>query len=188
MNSGGMLRHLPNLVSSLRLLAAPFAAWLILSQHDAAALIVFAGAGASDALDGFIARRWGFTSQFGAWLDPAADKLLMLLSFAALYAVGATPFWLLALVIARDGGIALGWLLAKAFALPVLFEPLLIGKASTAAQIGYIFVLLLLLAFALESPLLATAGSYIVGALTLLSGIAYLLVFLRGLFAGSRIA
>ncbi len=98
-----MVRHLPNLLSGLRLLAAPFAAWLILSGHDMAALLTFAAAGLSDGLDGFIARRWGVTSVSGAWLDPAADKLLMLLCFTALFAVGGAPFWLVALVIARDG-------------------------------------------------------------------------------------
>ena len=73
-----MIRHIPNMLSGLRLLAAPLAAWLILNDHDTAALIVFAVAGASDGLDGHVARRWGFTSRFGAWLDPVADKLLML--------------------------------------------------------------------------------------------------------------
>jgi len=67
-----MVRHLPNLLSTLRLLAAPFAAWLIITDHDTAALLVFAAAGLSDGLDGFIARRWGFTSDFGAWLEKLA--------------------------------------------------------------------------------------------------------------------
>jgi cardiolipin synthase len=87
-----MIRHVPNLLSALRLLAAPLAAWLIHSGHDTAALLVFSAAGASDGLDGFIARRWGVTSDFGAWLDPAADKLLMLLCLVALCAVsGCRP-------------------------------------------------------------------------------------------------
>src|ERR1700753_2421701 len=110
-----MLRHLPNLLSALRLLAAPFAAWLIISDHDTPALAVFLCAVASDGLDGFIARRWGFTSRFGAWLDPAADKLLMLLCFVALYEVAMAPLWLVALVVARDLAIAIVWLLAKLF-------------------------------------------------------------------------
>src|SRR3954469_25108892 len=106
-----MVRHLPNLLSAMRLLAAPLAAWLILSSHDTASLAVFAAAGASDGLDGFIARRWGVTSNFGAWLDPLADKLLMLFSLSALYIVSATPLWLVGLVVARDIAIVVGWLL-----------------------------------------------------------------------------
>ena len=73
---------------ALRLLAAPLAAWAILAEHDSAALAVFAGAGLSDLADGFIARRWASPPRFGAWLDPIADKLLMLLCFLALYDSG----------------------------------------------------------------------------------------------------
>jgi cardiolipin synthase len=183
-----MLRHLPNLLSALRLLAAPFAAWLILQSHDTAALLVFAAAGASDGLDGFIARRWGFTSQFGAWLDPAADKLLALLCFTALWKVGIVPVWLLLLVLARDGAIAAGWLLAKALSLPVAFDPPLIGKAATVVQVVYVLGLLLMLAFDIQAPQLALAGAVVVAALIAATGLLYALIFLRGVSAGRRIA
>ena len=147
-----MLRHLPNLLSALRLMAAPLAAGLLLDDHDSAALAVFVAASFSDLLDGYVARRWGFTSRFGAWLDPAADKLLMLLCFVALLRLGVAPLWLVALVLARDLGIALGAALAWALSLPLRIAPLLIGKAATAVQVAYIGVWLLLLAFDLESP------------------------------------
>jgi len=97
------IRDVPNILSALRLLAAPFAAWLIVTGQDTAALAVFAIAGLSDGLDGFVARRWGVTSNFGAWLDPLADKLLMLFSLSALAIVHVTPLWLVGLVVARDG-------------------------------------------------------------------------------------
>jgi cardiolipin synthase (CMP-forming) len=183
-----MIRHLPNLLSALRLLAAPFAAWLILSGHDTAALLVFAAAGASDGLDGFIARRWNVTSGFGAWLDPAADKLLMLLCFAALLMIGAAPLWLVALVVARDLAIAGGWLLIKLLALPIPARTLFLGKVSTMMQVAYIFIVMLLLAFDLDAPRLALAAGWACGLFTLLSGSAYGGVFLRGFFAGSRVA
>ena len=99
---------------------------------------MFAGAGFSDLADGFIARRWGFTSRFGAWLDPIADKLLMLLCFVALLQIGAAPFWLVVLVIARDAVIAGGALLAKAPGLPLRIAPLAIGKATTAVLVAYV--------------------------------------------------
>jgi len=174
----------PNLLSALRLLAAPLAAWLILDNHDSAALLVFAAAAASDGLDGFIARRWHVTSDFGAWLDPAADKLLMLLCLSALFAVGATPVWLLALVVARDGAIAAGWLLIRGLGLPVAVRPLLVGKASTMMQILYVLGVLLLLAFDLDAPRLALAAAWICGLFTILSAVAYAGLFLRGMFAG----
>lgn len=174
------IRHLPNMVSAFRLLAAPFAAWLILEGHDTAAFCVFILAGGSDALDGYIARRWGVTSTVGAWLDPVADKLLMLLCFTALYAVHAAPFWLVFLVIGRDIAIASGWLLIRKLNLPVQSQPLLIGKLSTIMQVGYIFFLLLLLAFDLDLPRLSGLAAMLCGLATAASGFAYARLFLRG--------
>jgi cardiolipin synthase len=175
------IKDVPNLLSALRLLAAPFAAYLIVAGHDTAALLTFAAAGASDGLDGFVARRWGATSRFGAWLDPAADKLLMLLCFTALFAVGAVPLWLLVLVVARDGAIAAGWLLIKLFSLPVAVSTLLVGKFSTAIQVAYIFSALLLLAFDLEAPRLMLAAAWACALFTIASAAAYGGIFLRGI-------
>ncbi len=183
-----MVRHLPNLLSTLRLMAAPFAAWLIIAGHDTAALLVFAAAGASDGLDGFIARRWGFTSDFGAWLDPVADKLLMLMSLLALFIVDMTPLWLLVLIVARDLAIVIGWLLVKLFALPLATKPLFIGKLSTAIQLLYVLSALLILAFDLAEPRLEQAAAWLCGLVTILSAAAYSRVFLRGLFRGRRAA
>ena len=174
-----MMRHVPNLISALRLAAAPLAAWAIHSGHDTAALLVFAAAGASDGLDGFIARRWGVTSDFGAWLDPAADKLLMLLCLIALFSVGVTPPWLLVLVASRDLAIAAGWLMIKLLGLQVPTQPLFLGKLSTVIQVLYIFVALLLLAFDLDAPRLMLASAWICAGVTLLSALGYAGVFLR---------
>jgi cardiolipin synthase len=169
-------------------MAAPLAAWLIIAGHDTAALLVFAAAGASDGLDGFIARRWGFTSDFGAWLDPVADKLLMLMSLVALFIVGMTPIWLVATIVARDLAIIIGWLLVKLFALPLATKPLFIGKLSTAIQLLYVLSALLILAFDLEAPRLEQAAAWICGVVTILSAAAYSGVFLRGLARGRRTA
>ncbi len=181
-----MMRHLPNLLSGFRLLAAPLTAWAILAEHDGAALAVFAGAGLSDIADGFIARAFRFTSRFGAWLDPVADKLLMLLCFLSLYEVGAAPLWLVALVIARDVIIGGGALLAKLLQLPLRIRPLLIGKAATAIEVAYVGVRLFLLAIERDTPVLLRDAGYLVAAFALLSGLAYLNVFLRALLAGPR--
>lgn len=179
-----MIRHVPNLFSASRLAAAPLAAWLIHSGHDTAALLVFTAAGASDGLDGFIARRWGVTSDFGAWLDPAADKLLMLLCLIALCSIGVTPPWLLVLVAARDLAIAAGWLMIKFLGLEVAIRPLFLGKLSTVVQALYIFAALLLLAFDLDAPRLMLASAWICAGFTLLSAIAYAGLLLRA--AGRR--
>jgi cardiolipin synthase len=181
-----VLKHLPNFLSLLRLAAAPLTAWLILESRDGAALLLFAAAGLSDGLDGFIARRWRLTSRFGAWLDPAADKLLMLLCFLALLQVGVAPWWLVALVLLRDGCIALGWLLVGMLKLPLKVEASWLGKASTVMQIVYVGGWLVLLAFQLEAPRLMLGAAWITAALTVVSGLGYALVLLRALFAGPR--
>jgi cardiolipin synthase len=178
-----MIRHVPNILSALRLLAAPLAAWLILAGHDTASLIVFAAASSSDAADGYVARRWGLTSGVGFWLDPVADKLLMLFCFTALYNVHVTPLWLLMLVVMRDATIIAGYFLMRAAHLPPLKAPLKIGKASTVVQVLYIFAMLLMLAFDINAPMAEAA--WICGLFTALSGIAYAGIFLRGVFTGN---
>jgi cardiolipin synthase len=182
------IRDVPNILSALRLLAAPFTAWLIVAGHDTAAVLIFTAAGLSDGLDGFIARRWGVTSDFGAWLDPLADKLLMLFSLSALFIVAVTPLWLLGLVVARDVTIVMGWLLIKRFALPLPTSTLFAGKLFTAILILYVLGALLLLAFDVQAPRLEQAAAWLCGLATLLSAAAYAVVFLRGIFQGRRTA
>jgi len=178
-----VLKHLPNFLSLLRLAAAPLTAWLILAGHDTAAFLLFAAAGLSDGLDGFIARHWRLTSRFGAWLDPAADKLLMLLCFLALLQVGVTPWWLVALVILRDLCIVAGAVLARYFAVPLRVEASLLGKISTAVQIVYIGGCLLLRAFELEAPRLLFAAAFTAAVFTLLSGLGYGASLIRAMTA-----
>jgi cardiolipin synthase len=108
----------------------------------------------------------------------------MLLCLTALFAVGATPLWLLALVVARDGAIAAGWLLIKALDLPLAMRTLFLGKASTMVQILYVLGVLLLLAFDLDAPRLALAAAWVCALFTVLSAAAYAGLFLRGVFAG----
>ena len=182
------MRHLPNLLSGLRLLLAPLAAWLLLHDHDSAALALFAIAGLSDLLDGYIARHWGLTSRFGAWLDPAADKLLILLSLVTLLYLGWVPLWLVVMVLARDIAIALGAILSWAFSLPWVVAPLMIGKASAAVLVGYVGAWLLLLAFDQDWPRLMHAAALTVAVFTVLSSAAYARAFLKALFLGRRTA
>jgi cardiolipin synthase len=181
------VRHLPNLLSALRLLAAPFAAWLIISGHDMAALLTFAAAGLSDGLDGFIARRCGVTSDFGAWLDPAADKLLMLFCFTALFGVSAAPFWLVALVIGRDLVFCAVWLVIKLAGLNLATPTLFVGKISTVVQVLYILTMLLLLALNLDAPRLSLALAWACAGFTLLAAAGYAVVMLRSLISGRRV-
>lgn len=177
----GMLRHLPNLLTWLRLAAAPALAFLLVSGADRAALGVFAFAGLSDAADGFLAKRFGFGSRFGRYLDPAADKLLMLAAFVTLTVLSVTPLWLTLLVIARDAAIVGGILVARMLALPIRVAPLFVGKLSTAMQIIYVALALFLLTFGLQWPQILNGAAYATAALTILSWTAYAGVGVRAL-------
>ena len=174
--------HLPNCLTGLRLAAAPLLAFLVGEGRFGEAFAVFAFAGASDAADGFLAKRFNLKTEFGRFLDPAADKILMLASFVALTAAGVVPLWLTALVVARDLGIVFGAVLAWALVLPVRLAPSPLGKISTAFQIGYIALMLLFLLVGLDVPQLATAAAVAVGALTVASGLNYAALWLRAAF------
>lgn len=180
------LRNIPNVLTAVRVLLAPLTAYLIVRGNDLDALGVFAVAGASDAVDGFLARRFGLVSRFGEYLDPAADKLLMLICFVTLTMVHQAPLWLSAIVIGRDVAIVLGVLVARVLALPVKIEPLAIGKASTVVQVGYISLLLLLLSFNLAMPQLTTVAAALAAVFTVLSWLAYGQLLLRAFALGRR--
>jgi len=168
-----VLRQTPNILSALRLVAAPVVAWLILHGVVFPALCVFILAGLSDAADGFLAKKFALASRFGAWLDPAADKLLMLASFLSLTYVGAVPLWLTGLVIGRDIVIVAGVLLARVLGLPLEVKPLMVGKVSTVVQVLYIVLVLLLLTLHAPPPAIELGGKAVVALLTVLSLLAY---------------
>jgi cardiolipin synthase len=174
-----LLRQIPNLLTVLRLACAPITAFLLVDGAYVAALAVFVFAGLTDAADGFLAKRYGLDTRVGAWLDPAADKLLMLASFLALTYVGATPPWLTVLVLARDGAIVVAVLLAKSMGWPLRVQPQLLGKISTAIQVGYVGLMLLMLAFEIGWPMLSYVAAVVTAVFTLASWLSYGQVFLR---------
>ncbi len=164
--------NLPNAITFARLCAAPVAVWLALRQQLAAAFVVFAAAAASDALDGWLARRRGGTP-LGAVLDPLADKALLVSMFIVLAVMGVLPDWLVILAVFRDGVIVAGLLVMWQLALPISVRPLLISKLNTALQLVLIAVALLLRGFGLHADGLMTLLIWLVAATTLISGAAY---------------
>ena len=174
-----LLRQIPNALTALRLACAPFIAVLLQEQAYPAALGVFAIAGLTDAADGFLAKRYGLDTRVGAWLDPAADKLLMLASFLALTFIAVTPSWLTALVLARDAAIVLGVLLAKYMGWPLRVQPQLLGKITTAVQVSYVGLMLVMLAAQIDMPRLAYIAAIATAVFTLASWLSYGQVLVR---------
>ncbi len=165
--------NLANIISFGRLCAVPLAVWLVLRHELGAACALFALAGATDAIDGWVARRRG-GSPLGALLDPMADKALLISMFITLAAIGVLPDWLAILVVFRDvvivGGVLMLWLTSA----PVRIRPLWISKLNTALQLVLVGLALLLAGFGLEVPFLLPALVWTVAATTLGSGAAYI--------------
>ena len=128
----------------MRILLVVPIAWLLVSQQFVSALVLFFIAGVSDGLDGLLAKHYGWTSRLGALLDPLADKALLVTSFAALAWSGLLPFWLLALVVARDVVIVVGAVLYNYRVERLEAAPTLISKLNTLLQI--VLVLLVIVA------------------------------------------
>jgi cardiolipin synthase len=170
---------LPNLLTIARILLVPLAVWLIINDEFAAAFAVFVVAGITDAVDGFIAKRFNAVTELGAYLDPVADKLLLVSIYVALGVQDFLPNWLVILVVSRDvmiiGAVILSWLVDN----PVRIRPLILSKANTVAQITFAALVLGLLAIEQFSPGVVLWGAVVTGLLTVASGGQYMFAWLR---------
>ena len=171
--------NIPNVISLARLVAVPLLVYLIqISAYDAA-FWVFVVAGASDAVDGFIARRMGQMSNLGSFLDPLADKALLVGVYLTLGYRGMVESLVVILVVFRDLMIVGGVLLLFVFRQPTRMNPVLVSKVNTATQILFAMLVLAEAAFALGFGALAPALSYAVMATTVVSGGWYLIAWGR---------
>jgi len=141
--------NLPNLLCILRLITAPVVAVLIYQGETVWAAGLFAASAVTDAIDGFLARRWKQITLLGQMLDPLADKALINLSFLTAAASGYLPWWLALLVLGRDIIILAGAVLSRILGLGHDLLPLAIGKISTVLQMGLMLATLISVA---ESP------------------------------------
>jgi cardiolipin synthase (CMP-forming) len=172
---------LPNLITLARLCSVPVAIWLILEERYGAAFWLFAAAGLSDALDGYIAKRFNRRTKLGAVLDPTADKALLAGVYVTLGLAGQLPAWLVGLVVLRDLLIVLGFATIRSGSAgarqPV--DPLYISKVNTLVQIALVGFVLARLGLGIETGpatwLLIAAATVT----TVLSGFLYLLRWAR---------
>jgi cardiolipin synthase (CMP-forming) len=126
---------LPNFITIARLIGVPLIVWLMIADRFFEAAILFILAGLSDAADGFIAKRFNASSELGAYLDPVADKALLVSVFCTLGFKSMLPAWLIILVVSRDLFIIGGMLLTYVLGSPMPVKPLWVSKVNTVAQI-----------------------------------------------------
>jgi len=172
------LSWLPNALCILRMSLAVPTAWFLWHQRYDITFIVFLIAAITDGLDGYIAKRFKWTSELGKILDPLADKILLVTVFITLALIGKVALWLVALVVIRDLIISFGAIIyRKLFGSLVEAAPSLISKVNTVVQISY--VLAAVFASAMNTPSLTTIAvlGYVTAATTIISGADYMVTY-----------
>ena len=173
-----VVSSIPNLLTLFRLVMVPIVIWLILIQYLELAFYLFMLAGITDAIDGYLARRWNSQTELGAYLDPAADKSLIVGIFITLGFLGLIPSWLVLVIVSRDifivGAIIISWLMAH----PVKIDPLFISKANTALQIILAAFILANQGFNLGLETIETILILMTATVTILSALSYFRIWL----------
>lgn len=171
--------NIPNILTIFRIFAVPVVIWLIASGEHLAAFWLFSIAAVTDGLDGAIARAFDQRTELGAYLDPIADKALLVSIYVTLAIFAEIPRGLAIAVVFRDVVIVGAVILTCLIERPLPIEPLKISKLNTFAQILFAGVVLGARGFGLDLAMVETVGAYLVAALTLASAGAYLAAFVR---------
>jgi cardiolipin synthase len=171
--------NLPNFITLGRVMSVPVIFWLLVNDYARAAFFVFLMAGLSDAIDGYLAKRFKWTSELGAYLDPLADKILVVSIYIALAVAGQLPLWLVIAVVSRDILILLAVLLSWLVDRPFRIKPLTISKLNTAAQLILATTVLGDNAFGLVLATVREVLVWVTGISTVLSLLAYLQLWIR---------
>jgi cardiolipin synthase len=162
-----------------RILLVPVVVWAIATGQMYYAFLLFLVAAISDAVDGFLAKRFGMKTELGAYLDPLADKVLIVSIYVTLGITGIIPLWIVILVVSRDfmivGAIILSWLMDR----PVAIRPHMISKLNTAAQIAFACLVLASNGYEFDAEPVLTLVMALVAVLTLVSVGLYLAKWVR---------
>ena len=170
---------IPNIITLGRIMLVPFIVWAIASNQMEIAFAIFVVAGVSDAVDGFLAKRFNMASELGALLDPIADKALLVSIYVALGIWGAVPRWIVILVVSRDimivTAVMVSWLVGK----PIPMKPLMVSKLNTVAQVAFAALVLAALGFGFRSTPYDQILMGLVTVFTLVSVSLYLVEWVR---------
>jgi cardiolipin synthase len=164
--------NLPNYITLLRVILIPFFIDLMIYGYYGGALAVFAAACVTDALDGLLARLLKQKTELGAFLDPMADKLLILSAFVTLVYLGKLPIWLVIIVISRDAILTLGSLVIYFITNKLKIEPSIIGKMTTVLQLAVVTLTLIFMNYGTGSNFM-TLLQWATAVITIASGAQY---------------
>ena len=160
---------IPNLITLARIILVPVVVWAIASGQMRLAFLLFLAAAVSDAVDGFLAKRFGMKTELGAYLDPLADKVLIVSIYVTLGITAVIPLWVVILVVSRDfmivGAIVLSWVVDR----PVKIKPHMVSKLNTGVQIAFACLVLASHGYAFDAEPVLTLVMALVAVLTLLS-------------------
>jgi cardiolipin synthase len=173
------VRHIPNIISVIRILLVVPIAMALAHQRLALAIMLFAIAGVSDAADGYLATRFGWQSELGGVLDPLADKLLLATVFVILSLLKLVPLWLMVGVVARDVIIVAGAAAYRIVIGPLTAHPSFVSKTNTLCQAAFILAVVSRAKFSIPPEWVETWLGALVFATVLVSGIDYVLVYGR---------
>jgi cardiolipin synthase len=177
------MRHIPNIICLIRIaLTAPLVI-AMLEGRQVQILVLFTVAAVSDGLDGYLAKRFSWTSDLGRFLDPAADKLLLIAVFITAAWLDIAPWWVAAVAIARDLVIGVGALCYRLWFGPLHGQPTSISKVNTAVQMGYLLAVILASASGFPPRGLLQVLAILVVLTTVISGVDYVGRFMQRAFA-----
>lgn len=171
--------NIPNLLTLARILLTPFVIYAILEHQAVLALILMAVAGVTDMLDGAIARYFNQRSTVGAYMDPLADKLLLISTIVTLFFIEQIPLYLFLAVIFRDLIIVLGAIAYEMITHKLEIKPSKASKVTTFLQITLVLIVLSEMAWQVPGPDLLQLSIWLTFALTCISGVQYMIVWMR---------
>ncbi len=171
--------NIPNFITLLRIAVTPITVWLIVEGHLIWAFWVFVAAGVSDALDGFLAKRFDMETDLGKYLDPIADKALLVSVYVTLGIEGYVPNWLVILVVFRDVFIVGGALLFETMTHSLTMQPLMVSKLNTVLQITLAAAVMANIGYGIELDGAMDALVILTALTTASSGVTYAVVWIR---------
>jgi cardiolipin synthase len=176
------MRHIPNIICLIRIALILPLLQAMLAGQEVRILVLFSIAALSDGLDGYLAKRFHWTSELGKYLDPIADKLLLMSVFITASWLDITPWWVAAVAVARDVLLGLGAISYRIWFGPLRGRPTLISKLNTGAQMLYLLAVILASAVGFPPREMLAALAVIVVLTTIASGIDYMSRFVRRAF------